>query len=129
MTDPISRLSQVMALLLRRPDSNISQRAGSSAKTADSTAAGHTAAPARPAIEDLRRRIQERVRAIDPDDPRRRQRAARAFLESVLVWEFGDRLLLDAGFEDMLTDIQQSFSLDPDAARQLDELLEEMARP
>jgi hypothetical protein len=51
--------------------------------------------------------INQRVKALDPDDPNRGRKAFRIFLESVLLTEFGETLINDPKFYQMVDEIQQ----------------------
>lgn len=69
-----------------------------------------TAAAAGPALA-------ERIRAIPADDPQRRSRAVRLFLESELLREFGADLLGDPQFATMVDAVHQQMREDPQIAR------------
>ena len=56
------------------------------------------------------------VRAIAPDDPNRRQKAVRLFLQAELVREFGDALLNDPQFGTMLDAVQEQMARDEKTA-------------
>ena len=118
--DPISRLNRLVETLR--------QQMAESAKRLD-TAKPHAAEAkpqsrsARLSVEELRRRIQERVKAIEPDNPDRGRRARRIFLESVLAWEFGDELLLDSRLDRLIDNIQQTFESDPEIDAQLSDVI------
>lgn len=61
--------------------------------------------------------ISQRVNALDPDDPRRGQKAFRIFLESVLLAELGETLINDPAFYQMVDDVQQAMEQDPEVAQ------------
>jgi hypothetical protein len=123
--DSINRLNRVMEIL-RRQVADGSAQVGSTARTRDSSPPDRSRRSERPTVEQLRRRIADRVQTIDPDDPRRPQKARRAFLESVLAWEFGDAVLQDRQLEDLIAHIERTFDAAPDIAGQLDELLAQL---
>jgi hypothetical protein len=60
--------------------------------------------------------ISQRVKSLDPDDPKRGRKAFRIFLESVLLTEFGDTLINDPGFYQMVDDVQNAMEQDPKIA-------------
>jgi hypothetical protein len=117
--DSINSLSRVMEIL-RRQMADGAQRSGAAGKPASAAAPNRAS---QPPIQVLQRQMADRIRAIDPGDPNRQQKARRAFLESVLLWEFGDTLGRDDRFDDMLEHIQLTFGAAPEIARQLDELI------
>src|SRR5690349_15870116 len=53
----------------------------------------------------LEQRIFRRVAAIDRDDPRRRQKAFRAFIEAQILNELGAELNNDAAFQQLVDDV------------------------
>jgi hypothetical protein len=65
---------------------------------------------------DLASVIARRVAAIDPDDPERPRKAFRVFLESVLLAEFGEALMNDACFFQLVDDVQQQMESEPEIA-------------
>lgn len=56
--------------------------------------------------------IGQRVKSLDPDDPKRGKKAFRIFLESVLLSEFGDRLINDHAFYQMIDAVEQAMEQD-----------------
>jgi hypothetical protein len=112
--DPVSRLSQVMQL--------IGQQMSDRVLRLESGVAPPALAPTQPErhndIQALKVKVRERLKAIALDDPRRPQKMQRAFLESVLAWQFGAELMLDQGFEDMVTGVQEGLSARPELQAQ-----------
>jgi hypothetical protein len=120
--DSINRLNRVMEILRRQVAEDSSRSVPITPGRAPTTSA-RGPHPERAGVEQLRQRVVERVRALDPDDPRRPGKARRIFLESVLAWEFGDDILQDNRFDEMLTHIEHGFDAAPEMTDQLDELL------
>src|SRR4051812_24806243 len=56
--------------------------------------------------------VAQRIQAIAPDDPNRRQKAVRAFLQAELLREFGDELLNDPQFGTLLDAVQEQMAQD-----------------
>ena len=88
---------------------------------------GQAAAAAAPAARSsahsgVRALVAQRVRALDADDPRRRHKAVRIFLESVLLYELGVQLVQDPVFADMVDAVQSQMQGDPQLATALDQL-------
>jgi hypothetical protein len=74
--------------------------------------------------------IARRVQAIEPDDPDRRRKAFRVFLESVLLAELGEALINDPGFYQLVDQVQTRMQTDADLARAMDEAADLLlARP
>lgn len=123
--DKVDRLGQLMGALRRRVLEAPKGAPGSGAASSDS--APPPSAAGRGSIDDLRDRIRERLRALPRDGAKRESRAARIFVESVLVWEFGDALLDDPRFADLAGRVDEQIASDAGLRRQLRELLEELA--
>lgn len=70
---------------------------------------------------DLASVIARRVSAIDPNDPDRPRKAFRVFLESVLLAEFGEALMNDARFFQLVDDVQKQMESEPEIAEAIKE--------
>jgi hypothetical protein len=60
--------------------------------------------------------ISQRVKALDPDDPKRGRKAFRIFLESVLLNELGEELINDHSFYLMVDQVQEAMEQDKQIA-------------
>jgi hypothetical protein len=69
--------------------------------------AGESKPSKRTKSEDLAARLARRVRAIDPADPDAGDKAMHVFLESVLLAEFGDHLINDPAFHQIVDAVHQ----------------------
>ncbi|MBI3900267.1 MAG: hypothetical protein HY308_18540 [Gammaproteobacteria bacterium] len=125
--EPINRLNRLVETL-RQQIADSARRAGSTAGQSTSATFGN-AAQARSALPDLRLRIQDRLRAVDMSGPEGQHQAKRVFLESVLAWEFGDKLQLDQQYTSLLDKIQEAVETDPEFDRQFTALLADLSRP
>jgi hypothetical protein len=122
--DPVSRLDQILQVIGRQ----MSERAShleAGAKTIGSATPARAAR--RPSLAVLKSKVQQRLRALDPNDARRADKARRIFLESVLAWQFGDELLLDRGFEEIVSGVQEALRAHPGVDARLVQLLGELA--
>jgi hypothetical protein len=116
----IDRLSGMMEVLRRQIAESarrLDGKSGKPARASTSAASGKTALP------EVKRQIRERIKALPKDDPERLKKAQRLFIESILAWEFGDALLMDSRFQDMLDRVQQGLAALPDAEKQFGALL------
>jgi hypothetical protein len=122
--DSVGRLNGVIEVLRRQIAENSQRMDKAEGRTLGSqvrpTGPG---AQARPNLAELKLRIQTRLRHIDPADPDKAKKSQKVFLESVLAWEFGESLLLDRNFDEMLGEIQKSLASQPDVEKQLADLL------
>lgn len=125
--DPVNRLSRLMETLRQRMAES-AKKLGTTSQTSAPSAPRSPASANRRTVEELRAHIGERVRSLEPNNPERRRRARRIFLESVLAWEFGDQLLLDNQFSRLIDGIQEAFESDPEIDRELSDLLTDLSR-
>jgi hypothetical protein len=79
-------------------------------------------APSTAISPDAAQVLAQRLRAIDPADPGRRQKAVRIYLESELAREFGASLLGDPEFAQMLDAIESRMRDDAEIAAAVDAL-------
>jgi hypothetical protein len=93
----LNQIAEQVAALGRQ--SPLQKRSGTPAR---STRSGRSAAP------DLQAVIARRVVAIAADDPQRRRKAFRIFLESILCSELGDDLVNDPAFHRLVDNVQQT---------------------
>lgn len=70
---------------------------------------------------DLAAVIARRIAAIDPNDANRGRKAFRVFLESVLLAEFGEALMNDAHFYQLVDEVQKQMETDPEIAAAIKE--------
>jgi tRNA A37 N6-isopentenylltransferase MiaA len=118
----ISRLNAVMETL-RRQLSETERRSGpEKSRTSTSSSRAPASNPQR-SLAQLKQRVRDRLKNIDPSDPQRQNRSRRIFIESVLAWEFGEQLLSDRKLDEFVEQIQTAMSSQPDIDQQLSELL------
>ena len=125
--DPVNRLNHLMEAL-RRQMAEKAQRfdqPGASGKSSDTAPAAKP--PGRMSVPELKRRVQDRIKAVGREDRNRQNKAKRIFLESVLAWEFGEALLLDKNFDELLDRIEKSFAASPEMDAQFSQLVEELS--
>jgi hypothetical protein len=122
--DPINRLDQVLQIIGRQM-SERATRLDTGAKLA--TPEGAARSTRRPSLAALKRKVKERLATIDANDERRGEKARRVFLESVLTWQFGDELLLDRGFEEMVAGVQEALKAHAQTDARVSQLLRELA--
>jgi hypothetical protein len=69
---------------------------------------------------DPQRVLLQRVRTIDPDDPDRRKKAFRLFLESILADELGKHLLNDPAYQGVVEDVYRTMERNANLAPAID---------
>lgn len=117
----ISHVSDLVAVI--RMQLSASARGGVERRGADRK----TARPDKTADRNLAGLIEVRVRSIARDDPQRGRKAFTVFLELVLLSHFGEGLVNNARFHQMVRDVQQAMEADARCreliARAIDHLL------
>ena len=68
------------------------------------------------ATADVAALALERIRSLSTDDPDRRRKALRVYLETTLLHAFGPQLALDSGFTQLLDAVQSRMAADPQIA-------------
>lgn len=116
--DPVSQVGQLAEVL--RKQLAEAQKANTAAGTAaPAAAAGARPAAAQAGLAELRKKIADRIRRIDASDPHAHRKSVHVFLESVLLWEFGEHLMDDPKFHAMLDDVQSNMESDAATAGSL----------
>lgn len=77
-------------------------------------------------LGDLRQNMRDRLKALDSTAPGYERLAQRAFVVSVLVWQFGPDLLQDKRASAMIDSIEQAIQTQPDVSRRLTSLIAEL---
>lgn len=70
--------------------------------------------------------VTQQVRHLSPDDPRRRRKAFRFFLEAVLGQEFGPELAGSASFSDLVGQVLARMESDDELTTAMDEAGEQL---
>ncbi len=74
----------------------------------------------------LEQLIELRIRQLGRDDPQRGRKAFRVFLEAVLLSHFGDELVNDPQFYQMVDDVQQAMECEPAVAQMVGQAIEHL---
>jgi hypothetical protein len=119
--DPVNSLSQVLSVLRRQMSERASKLGSHSALSQSRSAESAITADA---LLEVQRKVQERIRALDPNDERRQNKAVRLFLEGVFSHEFGDSMLTDPAFYNLIDDVQTAMESDS----QIDQALRRMVK-
>jgi hypothetical protein len=79
--------------------------------------------------QDLAALVALRVRSIDRDDPQRGRKAFRVFLEAVLLSRFGEQLLGDPQFHQLVDGIQTALDADPQTHAMVRDAIDALLAP
>ena len=117
--DPIGGLDAVVRLLRQRLATPTRARAAGEAQApADRSSPRHD-------VFELRSRIAARLSGLSPEE-RASGRATRIFIESVLVWEFGDELFGDERLAELSSEVQRALEDAPGVGDRLTELVQSL---
>jgi hypothetical protein len=119
---PIDSVAQVMQVLRRQMAENLQRMRGGGKLTAVPTTGASAASAAAP----LRQTVARRIKAIDADDPRYRDKVTALFVESVLLAEFGQGLVNDPAFRDLAQQVQSAMLADAELQSSLTRLAAQM---
>jgi len=122
--DPLDKASKSMEILRLRLSENL-ERLRADGRLAAPQAPAGSARP-EPARQKARLAVQKRLDTLDPNDPAFAERAADAFVESVLLAEFGDEFSNDANFRQLILDVSREMRLDPAMSERLARLFAEL---
>ncbi len=123
--DPINSLSKLMEALRQRM-SEAPARLNRQARGARSQPATPKRKTEKPPIDEIQRRVAERIKALN-EESERDNKAVDVFLESVLAWEFGDELREDPGFHELVREVRDSMTQDPQINAKLKALVRELS--
>jgi len=116
--DPISQVNPVLDALRKQLAENIERLR----KAGKLGGAGRAEQP-RGAAEGLESVLRRRLSPLDRRSAEGLAAATRTFVEAVLVAEFGQGLVSDPAFGDMLADLSASLREDAEMREQLDRML------
>jgi hypothetical protein len=122
--EPVSNVNPMLDALRKQLAENIERLRRSGRLGAGNGAAAATRGQA--VREPLEARLRRRVGAIDRRSPEGRAVAMRAFVETVLLAEFGEELLTDPGFGEMLSEMSAMLAGDAELDARLDRVLDEI---
>ena len=124
--DRISGLNQIIEVLRK----NIGKsRSGTTERSKTKTSDSHveTNSTSQLSIEELEIRIIERVKSVDIDEKSGKTKAY-IFIESVLAWEFGEDILNDPGFHDLVSRVAESIQSVEHVDKKLNQLFLDMEK-
>ncbi|HEX7650228.1 MAG TPA: hypothetical protein VF450_22725 [Noviherbaspirillum sp.] len=116
MASSVNPVSQLVAVIRAQLSAQSNQKAAiqTSARQAQ------TKARAPEAHTTLETVVQEKIRRIDKRDSERGKKVLRVFLETILLGHFGERLINEPGFHQMVDEIQSAMEADTDIKEAID---------
>ncbi|TFY97071.1 hypothetical protein [Ramlibacter humi] len=114
--------SQRLALLLR------TQVPAFRAQQGRMRGKAQAAEPSADQPSDLAGVVAQRIQALAANDPDRKRKALRIFLESLLLQQLGPQLLHDSSFSSMVDAVQGQIQADPETASAAEALSDLLVR-
>lgn len=102
--EPIDNVSKAMEILRQQMTENLARLRRSGQLPPRATPAARRSSPR----QSLRETVARRIRSIDAQSADFDSVAVRVFIESVLTAEFGDDLVNDPQFRDMLREVEHA---------------------
>lgn len=118
MMDPIKPLDGLTEILRKQIASEVAAK-GNTRHTLKSDEVQQHNPAQRSSADALRHKIAEAVDILDPDDPRRKQKVVRIFVENTLSWKFGAEVMNGPGFTTLVDDISEALAGEADLIEQL----------
>ena len=124
--DPINSVSQVMDALRRRMSENLETlRASGRLPLAEGTSAR---APRPKSAADLRKAVMRRVGSVPQADPAFHQKTAMLFVESILLDQFGEKLVNAPAFRQLVEQVSATMTEDETIAADLRALIADLRK-
>lgn len=77
---------------------------------------------------ELKKRITDRLKKTSPDTPQSIQKSKEIFLESVILWEFGENLINDPSFPVLIEKIRTTLDEDGQTSHNFERLIKQLMR-
>lgn len=117
MPSPIGTVGQLVAAIQAQLAAGVAVKQSTPRAPArrPAAAASHAYSP-----HNLESLIGQRVKSIERDDPDKGRKAFRIFLESILLSHFGEQLINDPKFYQLVDEVQVAMEADADIRRLID---------
>lgn len=119
--DPINPLDKLTALLHKKIAEEATAKTTRKELVKSSELQFGTQTP-KSSPEELRHKIIPLLKSIDINDPKRDQKMMHIFVENVLIWQFGEELLNDSAFSQLLSDVEDTLRNEPSIVKLLSEI-------
>ena len=121
--DPIDRYSRLLQQIRSATKTDETDKAR---RTQDTPAGDKQSQAAKQkSIEAVRDQVRDRIRKMSPED-RNGRKAATTFVEAVMMWEFGEEVINDPGFDEITRKVVETICTEPNINKTLAEMVREM---
>jgi hypothetical protein len=118
--NPINSLDSIAEIIRRRASSDLTTKlsSNSSSSQTESKRQAYVAAKQQTA-EVVKLKIVEAIKLIDKNDKNRNKKSMNIFVENVLLWQFGEELINDPAFSQLVNEVGELLSNDTKIMEQL----------
>jgi hypothetical protein len=118
--NPINSLDSIAEIIRRRAGSELTTKltSNSSSSQTESKRQAYVAAKQQTA-EVVKLKIVEAIKLIDKNDKNRNKKSMNIFVENVLLWQFGEELINDSAFSQLVDEVGDALSNDTKIMEQL----------
>jgi len=120
--DPINPLDKLTSLLHRKIADEAAAAKTGKKSPVRSGELQHRSQTVKRSPEELRKKIISMLQAVDVNDPKRDQKMMHIFVENVLIWQFGEELLNDSTFAQLLGDVEETLKREPTIVQLLSQI-------
>jgi hypothetical protein len=121
--DRIKNINQIMEIVRTQVSGKSSDIRNKKAQTTQGSASSKTGKISQSA---LKKKITDKLKAIDSEAPLSMQKSKEIFLESVILWEFGENLINDPGFPALIDKIRSTLDENEQTSRNFDRLIKQL---
>jgi len=125
--DPVNGLNQIVQILRQKLSEGSSSHSKKSIGTSSGTSGIALRTDAKLSVEEIKHKIGDRIKSLS-DEEMQGTKGAQIFVELIITWEFGDRLLQDSQFTQLSKDVVNTITENPTAWKHLQTLLHELTQ-
>lgn len=107
--EPINSLDSLAEIIRRRANSELSAKPNSSSaiNQSDIKRQAHILAKQQ-TVESVKLKIVEAIKLIDKNDKNRNKKSINIFVENILLWQFGEELINDSAFSQLVDEVGEA---------------------
>ena len=82
--------------------------------------------PLKQSSDELKKSITKKLSALDTNNKNYKQQSNNIFLESVLIWEFGEDIINDSNFQQMIVKLNDAICQNKETSNKFDLLIQQL---
>lgn len=124
--DPIDQYSRLINLLQKRTDKTKTERAARPNQIGAATPKDQRKSQPIDAIEEVKSEVTARLRAL-PKNEQASKRAAEVFVETIMMWEFGESLVMNSEFHNVVNQVTATIYESPSVGPEFTSMVKALA--